>query len=158
MNYPNFLWSNNQNSQGFFNELTQPPPLGFHALSIDERFAAIESKFESNFDKFMEAISSKINSQNEKYDQIFKNQFSSIHNIEIQLGYLANMLDTRTQGLLPSNTEVNPKEQEKPIIIGSKKELQGPMEVQLEVENDKAKHEKKGEEEKENSKVECEIA
>lgn len=141
MNYPNFLWSNNQNSQVFFNEFTQPPPLEFQAKMIDERFIVIESKFKSKFDKFIEAINSKINSQNEKYDQMFKNHSLSIHNIEVQLGQLANLVATRAHEHLPSNTKVNPKEQ-------------GPKEVPLEVKDDKVKQEKKGEEAKENSKGE----
>ena len=53
--------------------------------AIGERFTTIELKFDSNFDKFIEAVSSKINSQNEKYGQIFKNQSSAIHNIEVNL-------------------------------------------------------------------------
>ena len=71
----------------------------------------MEVKFEANFDKFMEALSAKINSQNEKYDQMFKHYSSSIHNIELQLGQLAIVVAARAQGHLPSNTEVNPKEQ-----------------------------------------------
>ena len=75
----------------------------------------------------MEAISSKINSQNEKYDQMFKHNSSSIHNVEVQLGQLANVVTTRAQGHLPSNTKVNLKEQVKVITLRSGKELQGPQ-------------------------------
>ena len=45
-----------------------------------------------------------------KFEQIAKNHASSIHNIEIQLGQLANVVATKAQGHFPSNTEVNPKE------------------------------------------------
>ena len=58
----------------------------------------------------MEAISSKINSQNEKYDQMFKHNSSSIHNVEVQLGQLASEFATIAQGHLSSNTEVNQSE------------------------------------------------
>ena len=74
----------------------------------------------------MEAISLKINSQSEKYNQMFKHQSSSIHNIEVQLGQLASAFPTRAQGHLPSNTEVNPKEQFMEITLRSGKEIQGP--------------------------------
>ena len=79
MNYYDSSWSNNQNSQGFFNQFIQAPPFEFRQQpsndgftimetdldqffdAIDERFVVMESKFESKFDKFMKAISSKIN-------------------------------------------------------------------------------------------------
>ena len=72
---------------------------------------------EAKFGKFIEAIIAKINSQNEKSDQMFKHHSSSIHNIELQLGQLENVVTTRAQGHLPSNTEVNPKEQVKVITL-----------------------------------------
>ena len=50
---------------------------------------------------------------------MFKNHFSSIHNLEIQVGQLANSLSVRNQGSLPSNTEKNPKEQLKLITLRS---------------------------------------
>ena len=72
---------------------------------------------ENKLDKFFDAITTKISSQDEnqkrieaKFDQIAKNHSSSIHNIEVQLGQLANAMTTRGQGNLPSNTETNPKD------------------------------------------------
>ena len=104
------------------------------------------------FDKFMEAISSKINTQNEKYGQIIKNHSLSIHNIKVQLSQLANVINIRTQGHLSRNKEVHPKEQMNAIIIRIDKELQGPKKVPLKVKDDKVKQKKKSEEAKENSK------
>ena len=56
---------------------------------------------ENKLDKFFDAISTKIMSQHEnqkrmetKFDQIVKNHSSSIHNIEVQLGQLANAVAT----------------------------------------------------------------
>ena len=82
----------------------------------------VEEKFESKFNKFIEAISSKINSRNEKYDQMFKHHSSSIHNIGVQLGQLTNVVTTRAQGYLLSNTKVNLKEQVKVISLRSGRE------------------------------------
>ena len=99
-------------------------PLGFQQPQQD-RMASMENKL----DKFFDAISTKITCQDEnqkrmeaKFDQIAKNHSSSIHNIEVQLGQLANAMTTRGQGNLPSNTEVNPKDV-KAITLHSGKEL-----------------------------------
>ena len=54
------------------------------------------------------------------------NHSSSIHNLEVQMGQLANSLATRNQGALPSNTEKNPKEQVKAITLRSGTEIQTP--------------------------------
>ena len=79
--------------------------------------------FGLKINKLMEAISSKINSQSEKYDQMFKHHSSSIHNIEVQLSQLASAFATRAQGYLLSNTKVNLNEQVKVITLGSGREL-----------------------------------
>ena len=50
---------------------------------------------------------------------MFKNHSSSIHNLEIQVGQLANSLSVRNQGSLPSNTKKNPKAQLKVITLRS---------------------------------------
>ena len=52
---------------------------------------------ESKLDKFFDAVTMKMGQQDEnqkrmeaKFDQIAKNHSSSIHNIEVQMGQLAN--------------------------------------------------------------------
>ena len=74
----------------------QGPP-GFQQPQQD-RMASMENKL----DKFFDAISTKMTSQDKnqkrmeaKFDQIVKNHSSSIHNIEVQLGQLANAMTTR---------------------------------------------------------------
>ena len=70
----------------------------------------------------MDVMSVRMNQQDEttkRFEQIFKNHSSSIHNLEIQVGQLANSLSVRNQGSLPSNTEKNPKEQLKAITLRS---------------------------------------
>ena len=86
----------------------QAPP-GFQQ-SYQDRMASMENKL----DKFLEVMSNKMGNQDEnqkrmeaKFDQIAKNHASSIHNIEVQLGQLANAVAQRNQGSLPSNTEIN---------------------------------------------------
>ncbi|KAJ8568921.1 hypothetical protein K7X08_032658 [Anisodus acutangulus] len=49
---------------------------------------------------------------------------SSIRNLETQVGQLANMLNNRSQGNLPSNTVVNPKEQCQAIDLRSSKQVE----------------------------------
>ena len=59
---------------------------------------------------------------------MFKNHSSYIHNLEVQIGEIANALTSRNQGDFPSNTETNPREQLKAITLRSGKKLQQPME------------------------------
>ncbi|XP_062104485.1 uncharacterized protein LOC133815692 [Humulus lupulus] len=74
---------------------------------------------------------------------------SSIRNLEMQVGQLANMLNTRPQGNLPSNTVVNPKEQCQAITLRSGKEIEGP--------SLKGTQEKKVVEEESDEKVEPQV-
>ena len=57
---------------------------------------------------------------------MFRNYSSSIHNLKVQVGQLANSLSSRNQGALPSNTEKNSKEYVKIITLRSGTELQLP--------------------------------
>ena len=57
------------------------------------------------------------------------NHSSSIHNLEVQIGQLANSLAIRNQGALPINTEKNPKEQVKAITLRSCTEIQTPKAI-----------------------------
>ena len=54
---------------------------------------------------------------------MIRNHSSSIHNLEVQMGQLANSIAVRNQGVLPSNTEKNPKEQVKAITLRSGTEI-----------------------------------
>ena len=98
------------------------------------------ASMENKLDKFLDAISNKLSSQEEnqkrmeaKFDQIVKNHASSIHNIEVQMGQLANSVAQRNQGNLPSNTETNPREQLKAITLRSGKEIRSGDEIKKEV-------------------------
>ena len=104
----------------------------------------------------MDVMSIKMNQQDEatkrlenRFEQMyqdnqlmFKNHSSSIHNLEVQMGQLANSLTMRNQGSLPSNTEKNPKEQLKAITLRSGTEIQTPK-ATMDYEQEKKKDEEK---------------
>ena len=52
-----------------------------------------------------------------------KNQAAAIHNLEVQMSQISSLLSNRPQGSLPSNTELNPKEHVKAIMLRSEKVL-----------------------------------
>ena len=54
-----------------------------------------------------------------KVDQVVQTNQASIHNLETQVGQLAKAVAERSQGKLPSNTEVNPKEGAMAITLRS---------------------------------------
>ena len=95
---------------------------------------------ENKLDKFLEAISNEMSHQDEnqkrveaKFDQIVKNHASSIHNIEVQRGQLANAVAQRNQGNLPTNTETNPREKLKAITLRSGREIRSRDEIKKEL-------------------------
>ena len=61
-----------------------------------------------------------------KIETTFHNQVASIRNLEVQVGQIANLLSSKQQGSLPSNTEMNPREQVNAIVLGSGKQLDEP--------------------------------
>ena len=60
----------------------------------------------------------------EKQEALIKNQAASIHNLEVQVGKIVNLLSARTQGSLTSNTEKNSKEQVNAITLRSGRQLE----------------------------------
>ena len=62
---------------------------------------------------------------------MFKTHSYSIHNLEVQMGQIANALTSRSQGNLPSNTETNSREHVKAITLRNGKELAQPKESKL---------------------------
>ncbi|XP_037491619.1 uncharacterized protein LOC105629545 [Jatropha curcas] len=76
----------------------------------------------------MGVVNQKMSSQDDsfkwlesKFDKLFKNHSSSIHNLEVQVGQLANAISSRQVGNLPSNTEKNPRENISAIALRSGK-------------------------------------
>ncbi|KAL5542585.1 hypothetical protein UlMin_010295 [Ulmus minor] len=109
-NHPNFSWSNNQN--------VQKPPFGFQAqekkLTMEEAF----TQFMTRTNAFIDDTQAN-----------FRNQSASIRNLEHQVGEIYKLLTERAQGALPSNTEINPREEAKAITLRSGKELEKSKEV-----------------------------
>ncbi|XP_010247674.1 PREDICTED: uncharacterized protein LOC104590651 [Nelumbo nucifera] len=97
-NHPNLSWSD-QN-------VVKPLP---------QNFTQLEKK--SNLEELMTKFISSAETR-------FQNQEASIKNLETQVGQLAQILSSRVQGTLPSNTEANPREQVQAITLRSGKELQ----------------------------------
>ncbi|XP_022857778.1 uncharacterized protein LOC111378774 [Olea europaea var. sylvestris] len=102
-NHPNFLWSSNQGQGQGGNNLNKPS--GFQQQqqqqgkkpSLEDLLAQYITKTKTNF----------------------QNQQASIKNLEQHVGQIAAALSGRAQGTLPSNTEINPKEQVKAITTRS---------------------------------------
>ena len=107
---------------------------------------------ESKMEKFMDVMSIKISQLDEaqkRMEQMIRNHSSSIHNLEVQIGQLANSLSTRNQGALPRNTKKNTKEQVKAITLISGTKIQTPKAT---MEYDEKK--KEGKKEPESERVE----
>ncbi|XP_065879878.1 uncharacterized protein [Euphorbia lathyris] len=122
-NHPNFNWRDNNNVNANQNRTTN-----YQNQSRDSI-----STLSSKIDKFIDAMSGKISNHDDgfirienKFDQLIKNQSSSIHNLEIQIGQLAKSIPSRKEGSLPSHTEENPKEHVKAITLRSGKNYLGP--------------------------------
>ncbi|KAG9442620.1 hypothetical protein H6P81_018474 [Aristolochia fimbriata] len=131
--HPNFSWSNNNQQSSTQQPITQTrSPPGFQRPAQEpEQKPNLEdmfSKFLANQDK-RDALT---NSRFEAQEASLKNQEASIRNLEIQMGQLANAISGRNQGTLPSNYEVNPKEQIKAITLRSGKVLEEKNQPQVE--------------------------
>ncbi|KAJ9561910.1 hypothetical protein OSB04_007070 [Centaurea solstitialis] len=101
-------WNNNRNfiprPPGFFapNQQNQRPD-GEPRVSIEDRIV-----------QFMD-MQKKLNDEVSSY---LRNHQSTIQNLELQVGRVSQMLSERTQGELPTQTQVNPKvENEKPMLM-----------------------------------------
>ncbi|XP_062102852.1 uncharacterized protein LOC133813440 [Humulus lupulus] len=109
-NHPNFSWRNNQGQQPQFQPQSQqimPQPLAPPIL-------------EEKANELQAALLTLTNPQ-----ALFMTETrSSIRNLEMQVGQLENLLQIRSQGNFPSNTEVNPKEHCNAISLRSGKELE----------------------------------
>ena len=62
-------------------------------------------------------------------EQMIGNHSSSIHNLKVQMGQLANSVAIKNHGTLLSNIENNLKEQVKAITLRSDTEIQTPKEI-----------------------------
>ncbi|KAJ9566925.1 hypothetical protein OSB04_002891 [Centaurea solstitialis] len=105
-------WNNNRNfiprPPGFFapNQQNQRPD-GEPRVSIEDQIV-----------QFMD-MQKKLNDEVSSY---LRNHQSTIQNLELQVGRVSQMLSERTQGELPTQTQVNPKvENVKPMLMMTRK-------------------------------------
>ncbi|KAH9744682.1 hypothetical protein KPL70_003808 [Citrus sinensis] len=91
------------------------PPLGFQPQEKKSNFEDALTQLTTNMSQFMTKI-----------ETTFHNQVASIRNLEVQVGQIANLLSSRQQGSLPSNTEMNPREQVNATVRRSGKQLDEP--------------------------------
>ncbi|KAJ9556430.1 hypothetical protein OSB04_011044 [Centaurea solstitialis] len=101
-------WNNNHN---FI-----PRPPGFFAPAQQNQRSDGEPRvsIEDRIVQFMDA-QKKLNDEVGSY---LRNHQSTIHNLELQVGRVSQMLSERTQGELPTQTQVNPKvENVKPMLM-----------------------------------------
>ena len=103
-NHPNFSWRNNQNAA----PIQQAPPPQDKTSHLED----LIGKMAEHTTKFMDETKNAL-----------QNQSAQIRNLEAQISQLAMAQNARPQGALPSNTEVNPKEQCHAISLRSGKKL-----------------------------------
>ncbi|KAH9668785.1 hypothetical protein KPL70_021515 [Citrus sinensis] len=106
-NHPNISWNNTQNALA--------PPPGFQPQEKKSNLKDVLTELTTNMSQFMT-----------KTETTFQNQSASIRNLEVQVGQIANLLSSRQQGSLPSNTEMNPREQVNATVLWSGKQLDEP--------------------------------
>ena len=74
-----------------------------------------------------------------------KNQEAFLKNLENQVRQLANLLSERSHGALSSNTEKNPKEEAKVVILRNERELEEVEKKKVDKEKRKAEKSSKAE-------------
>ncbi|XP_062103481.1 uncharacterized protein LOC133814549 [Humulus lupulus] len=115
-NQPNFAWRNNYGHQQIQQAMLQSPPQA--PLQPPVLPVAQEKTNE-----LQASLLTLTNSQS----QFMTETRLSVRNLEMQVGQLVNMLQSRPQGNFPSNTKVNPKEQCNAISLRSGKKLEEPV-------------------------------
>ncbi|XP_071939793.1 uncharacterized protein [Coffea arabica] len=108
LNHPNFGWKDQGNQQKPVNPLDfqpkQPLPESKPAWELTIKKLANVSN-----DK-IEKLASATTQRFERIEGIMDKLTNMYRNVEIQLGQIANAVNNRNQGDLPSKTEVNPRE------------------------------------------------
>ena len=109
-NHPNFGWRDQNQQQ------RPPNPPGFQP-----RQQPPETKpgWEIAVEKLAKGTSERFERIEGKMDHLT----TMYRNVEVQLGQIANAINPRNQGVLPSKTEINPREHVKAITLRSGKEL-----------------------------------
>ncbi|NHN20659.1 hypothetical protein G6046_06920, partial [Bacillus amyloliquefaciens] len=155
-NHPNFNWNNNSTNPQWANNSVNPignpstqgnpnyknpyPPGFNNNYHVKEKKLSMEEVI-INMGHQLQNQGNQLQIQGNQ----LQNQGTTIKNIELQLGHIATALSNRTQGTLPSNVEINPKdqgkEQIKAIQLRSGKELETRIQKESEIQKDKIENE-----------------
>nr|XP_027121804.1 uncharacterized protein LOC113738745 [Coffea arabica] len=111
-NHPNFGWKDQGNQQ----RPTNPP--GFQPRQPQ---AETKPSWEIAVEKLAKVTSDRFERVEGKLDQLT----TMYRNVEVQIGQIANVINNRNPGELPSKTEVNPREHVNAIILRSGKTVEG---------------------------------
>ena len=107
-NHPNFSWGG-QNQQ----RQNQPPGFQQPQQPVKPNLEELMTKYVEASEKRFTQIESTLSTQG----MLIQNQEASLHNMENQIGQIAQLLSKRKPGSLPSNTETNPKERVHAIFV-----------------------------------------
>ncbi|CAL2240361.1 unnamed protein product [Prunus armeniaca] len=127
--HPNFSWGNTQN--------VQKPPPGFLPQEKKINLEDALTQLTMSTTQFMTETKTQ-----------FQNQSAFIRNLEVQVGQLATILSERSQGVLLSQTEVNPKNQEhaKAITLRNGRPIKTAVDLDLEKHHQQLRDTEKAEE------------
>ncbi|KAJ8769542.1 hypothetical protein K2173_005145 [Erythroxylum novogranatense] len=108
----NFSWRNDQVAQPQSSNVQRqpPPPPGFKAPNPAP---PEKSNLEDLLSKYISTTEVRM-----------QNQESSIRHLENQMSQIASLIKERPSGSLPSNTEANPREHAKAILLRSGRQLE----------------------------------
>ncbi|XP_071905800.1 uncharacterized protein [Coffea arabica] len=128
-NHPNFGGKDQGNQQ----RPTNPP--GFQPR---QPHAETKPSWEIAVEKLAKVTSDRFERVEGRLDQLT----TMYRNVEVQIGQIASSLNNRNQGELPSKTEVNPKEQVQAITLRSGRQLEDPLVVEVEKDENEKQEEK----------------
>jgi len=131
--HPNFSWANQDPSSSSGPNRTVPPP-GHQQTNFFQKPVHQEQKnaIETMLKEYITKNEMVIQNQTaviQNQSAMIQNQAASLRNLENQIGQLANALNSRPQGALPSDTEDprrDGKEHCKAIVLRRGKELEMP--------------------------------
>ena len=110
----------NQQNPGFQNQFVNDQ--AERKPSLEDMFSKYMGKMDTRMD-VQDAAQKKLEN---RMEQIAQNSQAAIHNLEVQVGQLAKVVQARQQGSLPSNTEINPKSQCMAISLRNGKQVELP--------------------------------
>ncbi|XP_027169924.1 uncharacterized protein LOC113769792 [Coffea eugenioides] len=127
-NHPNFGWNDQGNQQRPVNPPDFQPkqPLQESKSTWELAIEKLANVTNDKIEKLANAITQRFERIEGRMDQLT----NMYRNVEVQLGQIANVVNNRNQGDLPSKTEMNPRKHEKAITLRSGKELSEPPVVE----------------------------